>query len=122
MADLIITNQIDRNQRFAFFEVDNTLAAILNAAGIASYAPKKTAPKVLLEWSTCRTVSGVPFIQHRVGASVSLYDGPAAGAKREFPACPQAIIDELADAQKQAITENNNAVRAAEQAQNRRQK
>jgi hypothetical protein len=123
MADIVVTNQIDRNQRFAFYEVDNTLASVLVAAGIASYAPKKAAAKALPEWSILRTtISGIPYIQHRLGSNVSTYDGPAADAKRAFPTCPQAIIDELADAQKQVAVAQQNAARASEQARNRLQR
>ena len=121
--DIIVTNQIDRNQRFAFYEVDNTLAAILQAAGIATPAPKKAAQKTQPEWCIFRTtISEIPYIQHRLGSNVSTYDGPAVDTKRAFPTCPQAIIDELADAQRQVAVEKQNAARAHEQALNRIQK
>lgn len=123
MADLIITNQIDRNQRFAFFEVDNTLASILHAAGIAEYAPKKVAAKSRPEFCVLRTTaSHIPYIQRRLGSNIYTYDGPAADAVRQFPTCPQAIIDELADAQRQDAIADQNAVRVNEKWLNRIQK
>jgi hypothetical protein len=120
MADLIIHNQLDHNQHFAFYEVNNEVAAMFVAAGIATYAPKKAAPKAPPEWCVLRNkYSDVPFIEHRVGATRSAYEGPAAAAKNAFPTCPQAIIDELADAQRQLAVAQQNAARASEQARNR---
>ena len=112
MADIVVTNQIDRTQRFAFYEVDNTLASVLVAAGLATYAAPKAAPKTLPEWGVSfNKVAERYYIRHIVGATTTMYDGPAAGAKREFPDCPQSVIDELADAQKQAATEQHNRLR-----------
>ena len=122
MADIIIHNQIDRNQHFAFNEVSNEVAHMFVAAGIATYAPKKAAPKTQPEWCTGRTVSDVPFIRHCVGSTFFTYDGPAAGAKRAFPDCPQATIDELAEAQRQDAIAKQNAFRVQTKWDNRVQK